>query len=252
MNKTKIINILERLSGRQIVRRSPGRGADLFANIDQIYGKQNFRVVFDVGANVGQTAVVYRKEFRNAEIYSFEPVSATFQKLEANLGVTEGVHLFKIGFGSKASSVEISLGEDSRTSSILYPQGSVLESVEIETLDDFVVQHDLDCIDLLKIDTEGYELEVLKGGYGLLRTQRIAMIYIEVELVHTNRHFVSLEDINNVLVEHGYEIFGIYEQQPHWTGEHSISFCNVLYIAPKLIPQHIKPDCYPFRPEIQQ
>ena len=53
--KTKIINILERLQGRQIARRIPDRGADLFSNIDQIYGKNNFRVVFDIGANIGQT-----------------------------------------------------------------------------------------------------------------------------------------------------------------------------------------------------
>lgn len=234
MIKTKIINILERISGRQIARRTPDRGADLFANIDQIYGKQNFRVVFDVGANVGQTAGVYRKEFPRAEIYSFEPVAATFRELEKNMGANESVHLFQMGFGSHASTVEISvLAENSHISSILHRVGPDSEFVEIQALDDFVAQHGIDKIDLLKIDTEGYELEVLKGVQHLLRKQRIGMMYIEAELNKTSRHFLSVEELSGALKEYGYQIFGVYEQKPgFWTGEHSIFFAMFCTLHP--------------------
>lgn len=245
--KTRVILFLERLLGRQIVRRSPGRGADLFANIDQVYGKNNIRVVFDVGANVGQSASAYRKEFPNAEIYSFEPVADTFQQLAANISGTNGVHVFQIGFGNQVSSMTINLAEDSRCSSIKYPTGIGSETVNIQTLDSFSEGHGFKTIDFLKIDTEGYELEILEGAHELLKNQKIGMIYIETELMRSTRHFVPIHMLNTVLEGHGYEIFGVYEQQPHWSGEHSILFCNVLYIAPKLIPQHVNPAEYPLR-----
>ena len=42
------------------------------------------RIIFDVGANIGQTALSYLKNFPDAEIFSFEPISETFQQLQAH------------------------------------------------------------------------------------------------------------------------------------------------------------------------
>ena len=117
--------------------------------------------------------------------------------------------------------------------------------VQIETLDMFVTEHNIAMIDLLKIDTEGYEREVLKGTHELLRNQRIGMIFIETEIMRTPRNFVPIHDLNEIRTEYGYEIFGVYDQQPNiWAGEHSVCFCNVLYISPKLIAGNVNPNTY--------
>ena len=73
------------------------------------------------------------------------------------------------------------------------------------------------------------------------------MLYVEAELMRTARHFWSIDELNEVLTGYGYQIFGVYEQQPCWNGEHNILFCNVSYIAPRLVSSDVGPNSNPFR-----
>jgi tRNA1(Val) A37 N6-methylase TrmN6 len=61
-------------------------GLDLAYDLKRILDGNQLQTVFDVGANVGQTALYFNKHFPNANIYSFEPVKGTFGTLESNVG----------------------------------------------------------------------------------------------------------------------------------------------------------------------
>jgi hypothetical protein len=107
--------------------------------------------------------------------------------------------------------------------------------VRLETVADFCREEQLQKVDFLKIDTEGYEVEVLQGARPMLATQQIRLIYLECGPVAGGDYFVSLDQVGRVLAEFDYQLFGIYEQQPSFNGERNIFFFNPLFICPDLI-----------------
>lgn len=93
--------------------------------------------------------------------------------------------------------------------------GEALESNEsitqfvarAETLDSLAERHGLERIRLLKIDTEGHELNVLKGAEGLLREKRIDFIAAELNLPGLARNRTNQHELRRFMVEHGYHMF---------------------------------------------
>jgi hypothetical protein len=65
---------VERSVKCRIYRNSLPHGVDFFYDLDRRFGRASIKVVFDIGANTGQSALAYSREFPEAEIYSFEPV----------------------------------------------------------------------------------------------------------------------------------------------------------------------------------
>lgn len=81
--------------------------------------------------------------------------------------------------------------------------------VQTTTLDVFCKQHRISCIDLVKIDVEGYEEEVLMGAHNLLENKRIKMIILEhskVILKILNKNIFTLYDI---LDGCGYQLYSL-------------------------------------------
>ncbi len=244
----KILQIIERTFKCRIFRKSLPRGTDIFFDINNLYGIKNFQTVFDVGANVGQSAIEYSEKFPYANIYSFEPVSSSFQNLKKNTEHLDRVHVFHNGFGSKLEEPEININDDySEVNSIRFNKGSKTEKIKVLTIDHFAEKESIDKIDFLKIDTEGYELEVLNGVKGMLENKKIGLIYIECELIETDKHFVTFDKLVENISQYGYELLGIYEQQPHWTGEKTILYCNPVFISPELVSKDVNSNNYPLK-----
>ena len=245
--KERLIRAVEKLFGCKIYKTPLPRGTNKFSDIDQSFGLQNFRIVFDVGANVGQSAIPYHKHFSKAKIFSFEPVKETYKKLLDNVLNFERIQALNFGFGAEEKTVHIGLNEDSRLNSIVYHHGNREETVSIRTIDSFARENGIEIIDFLKIDTEGYEFEVLEGAYEMLRKQSIRLLHIEAEPIETEKHFPSFDKLSKFLLTFGYELFGIYEQQPHWDRRKSIRFFNPVYICKRLVEQDVTPNSYPLR-----
>jgi len=92
--------------------------------------------------------------------------------------------------------------------------------------------------DFLKVDTEGYDLEVLSGAEPLQREQRVHFILSECEPVARPRNdyaFVDFASLAEFLGGFGYHVFGVYEQQPEWDGRNVPLFWNALFICEKLV-----------------
>lgn len=230
---------LERLCRCRIYRDTLPQGVDMFFDLDRTFGIENFHTVFDVGANIGQSAQLYLQNFRAANVYSFEPVAATYRKLEALAQIHRPrLRTFSCAMGATAGEVNIHVHAFDRMSSIPHRRpDDKAELVQQETLSDFCREEGIEKIDFLKIDTEGYELQVLEGAAPLLENQRIRLLLVECEPVAKSEYFVSFAEVSSFLYRFKYELFGIYEQQPSFSEDRNIFFFNPVFICPDLIPQ---------------
>jgi FkbM family methyltransferase len=226
---------VERCFDCRIYGQTLPHGVDCFKDIQKQFGREFFKMIFDVGANIGQSMIKYAERFPHAEVHSFEPVAANYEKLEAAARHNPLLHAHKLGMGERAGLVDIHLNQHSTTCSIKHGDpGAGLETIELETLSGFMDKHNVGAVNFLKLDTEGYELEVLAGAAKVLDEQRIHFLFIECEPVSTGRKFVSLEALGSHMHKHGYRPFGIYEQQNEWDGTKALRYVNAVFVCGNL------------------
>lgn len=212
-------------------------GVDIAHDIRHFDPKLEIKLVFDIGANIGHTTTLFSKRFPDAQIYAFEPVSNSFSKLKENTIQNKNIHCFHQGFGSQKMDKLIYLQKCSTCNSLLEEFNNKNsnhigeETIKIDTIDDFAGLHGINSIDLLKTDTEGFELEVLKGADKLLLQNKVMFIYVEAGFSSTNDRHIPLEVLKDYLKKRGFSLFGIYEQTHEWTGEPRLYFCNALFFS---------------------
>lgn len=146
-------------------------------------------VVLDVGANVGDwTASFHSISGRNATVHAFEPVSATYQQLSQNinrLNIESQTITQQIAFSEQAGEIDILVVEDGLGINTLEFDERMkftaqrLEKVTTTTIDDYASRFGIPRINLLKIDTEGHDLAVLRGAKQLLAESSIDVIQFE-------------------------------------------------------------------------
>jgi len=145
-------------------------------------------VVLDIGANIGNYSKNIFRISENITIYAFEPHPITYKKLTMSV-VSKSFHSFNLAVGSKNSELQLYDYEDQDGSSHASIYKEVIESihkgraikhdVKVIRLDNFLQEHSIDRIDLLKIDTEGNELDVLKGLGNWIPDGKIKAIHFE-------------------------------------------------------------------------
>lgn len=155
-------------------------GVDVEVDLQRLTAASPLRTIFDVGGNFGQSAIKFSRAFPEAQILTFEPVPDSFRKLEVNIAGRRGIEAFNHGFGDIAGSFEIQIQPNAGGNTLLGTKsahGSV--EIRLETLDAFASEKGIEEIDLLKIDVEGYELQVLRGAEGLLARGAVRHVYAE-------------------------------------------------------------------------
>jgi FkbM family methyltransferase len=225
----------EALTGCRIYRNSLPQGTDLAADINRSFGRENIRTVFDVGANVGQSALEYWEIFPRATIYSFEPIRATYDKLRAATRAYPRIQAFQCAMSARKGTGKIYVASDSRKSSIHHPRGGdQTEQIDLVTLDEFTSGAAIPKIDFLKIDTEGHEFDVLQGATSLLQTQRIRLLMLECEPIPTGVGFTALAPVATFLEQFSYRLFGVYDQQLDWDGTRRIQYFNAMFVSAEM------------------
>jgi len=154
--------------------------------------------IFDVGANHGDFARAASACFPLGHVWLFEPLPALWPKLErqaARRADRWSVQPFALGAAAGRLPLQVSTGDDSIGSFVGFdenylsanPSAAVAESIDsrIETLDEFCARENIDTIDLLKIDVEGFEFDVLAGARRMLARTRA--LIIEVSLIRQAR-----------------------------------------------------------------
>jgi Methyltransferase FkbM domain len=104
------------------------------------------------------------------------------------------------------------------------------ETIQIAAIDSFCESHHINHIDILKIDVEGYELEVLRGAKSYLDKNLIRFIYSEVSFDKYRKVQQYFGEINELLLVHGFRLYGFYEIQRYRDAREGVAFCNALFI----------------------
>jgi FkbM family methyltransferase len=195
----------------------------LVVELNKIAAKKEKILILDVGANRGQSIKIFRKIFKNSNILAFEPAEKVYKKLEENFSMLQGVQVFNFGFGEKSGTVKFYESALDETSTMIYPETSSSyfklkksllllrekkmfneTEVQIKTLDQFILENSLGTIDLLKIDVEGFELEVLRGAADSLRVGKF--LNIQLERHEDNMRINQSNDVSLLLNTHGYKL----------------------------------------------
>lgn len=171
-------------------------------------------VVIDIGGNIGQTAMLIAYKIKDSgKVISFEPYPETYNRFKTNLELNkhlQNVEIVNIGLGDKPGKLE--MYQDCITNSganrIVYKNDNNLaglKTVEVTTLDNFISQRNLDRINLIKIDVEGFEMKVLLGSKNILN-QYIPDMFIEVDDVNLKKQGDSARNVFDFLRALNYKI----------------------------------------------
>ena len=155
--------------------------------IKSIGSKIKRPVVFDVGANEGEYSKEVKSSNNASKIYAFEPHPENFKKLDEAIS-GENVHKIRAACGSNEGQIYL-YDHDEKGSRHATPVEGVMENihgrekkatkVKVKKIDHFVNSKEINRIDILKIDTEGYEMEVMIGAKEAIKRGRVRCIQFE-------------------------------------------------------------------------
>ena len=179
---------------------------DIAAYIAERLPQAEMKVLFDVGANIGWFTTRFLKAYADCECYLFEPASAKFNEIRATLARFPETDpfvrtkCFRVGMGVVAERSRVTAVRDG-------PSLETVEEVDIITGDAFCVEHGIDRISFLKIDTEGCDLKVLLGFAGMLSQKRVDFVQVEAGMMPENDIHVPIAAFEAILNNFGYRLF---------------------------------------------
>ena len=131
----------------------------------------------EVGANIGEFSLAFKRLFPDGRLYSFEPDPVAFKCLCENLLHQDGCMLFEKAISKDVTDATFYLASDGADSSLIPPEKFESElRVNTWSLDYVLEAMKLCKIDLLKIEAEGYEPEILIGGQLMLQMTDLVVI----------------------------------------------------------------------------
>ena len=160
-------------------------------------------VVYDVGAQFGDYALICDKLY-NAKVYAFEPLPINHRRMtELHKMHGSRARLFSYAIGETHGKADIYFSSDKTGSTMMSKMqamqaGSLRETVEFVSLDSFVESPDIEPPTLLKIDVEGYELDVIRGASKLISRFKPRII------LEAHSSFLECNAIN-LLLSAGYQ-----------------------------------------------
>jgi FkbM family methyltransferase len=166
---------------------------------------QNGETALDIGSNLGIFTLILSDLIgADGKVYSFEPSAAAFYKLNKiiRLNNLNNVETFRLGMGRKEDEIELYYNpQQSGLSSIVerVTENCIPERIRIITLDSFI-NYLPGKVSFIKIDTEGYEPDVLIGGTNLIQKYKPA-IYIELGGKYQEYSYAAID----ILKKHNYE-----------------------------------------------
>ncbi len=175
-------------------------------------------VLIDVGANIGQTAMMFAKiAGENATILGFEPDPVNYSSAIVNLNKNKfaNIQYYNIGLGSQNETLPLKINTPSNRGGNRMDRNGNPDSipVTIERLDDVLKKKSISNVDLIKIDVEGFELEVLKGAQHILKHGN-PVLFIEISDKNLREQETTPEEVFLFLTSLGYGIVNSITRKP--------------------------------------
>ena len=191
-------------------------------HLRKVLKRLDVNCVFDVGANRGEYARLLREEGYNGDIISFEPNKETYQYLSEIARKDERWAVYNMALGSEETTQNLNVATLPYLSSLLAPTdyadtifGGVeiahTQSTEVKRLDSIyskLVKHISDPRIFLKMDTQGYDLEVIKGAEGCLQNVLGLQSEVSVRPLYENmpNYLQSLAEYHSL----GFNLTGLF------------------------------------------
>ena len=212
----KLLHALLSAPGRRALRLGVAASIEHSAALK----RRDFRTVVDIGANVGQFALFASERYPNANIFSFEPLEDCWSVFDKIFGGNDRVRLFRYAIGPYDGQASINVTSENDSSSILAPAQTQAEvfgtkvkteqKIEIRRLGSVISEGEIIQPALLKIDVQGFELEVLKGCGHLL--DLFNELYVEASYVELYKGQPLAGEVIDFLRSRGFEIRGVFNQ----------------------------------------
>ena len=182
----------------------------------------NIPIIFDVGGHYGETVELYNKLYEKSIIHTFEPNAEFYKKLKlfCTNQTNENNKIFphNIALGEKVEKKKYF--EYSKT---LYSGFYKLKKTansndhvikktfdfKTQSGDNFCKLNNINSIDILKINVQGYEPNVIRGFKQKLNNNKIKTIIVEFDYSHRYEKNVSISDLESLLAPYGYTLFDI-------------------------------------------
>ena len=217
MSKLEILNSLLHRFGFELGRYN--KGVNSILRRRAFLEKYNVDLIIDVGANTGIFGNETRWSGYKVNIVSFEPLSDAFEKLLQNTAGDTRWKSYNFALGAENSKGTINISSNSHSSSILDISDIHLnaessapysgkQEIEIKTLDSIFDQIGANANEIyMKIDTQGFEMNVLNGASGSLRMINTIQLEMSLHPLYSNQALYN--DIMNFLHSRGYKLIDI-------------------------------------------
>jgi FkbM family methyltransferase len=222
--------------GYDLRRASGALGEDPFRDMKRLAGAVKPAVVIDVGANVGQSVARFREVFDRPLIHAFEPGDRAFAELQRRTSGTPGLCLNRCALGPRPGHGDLIENTCSDMSSFLEPGpenwGSVERRVQVPigTIDEYCAERGVTRIDVLKTDTQGFDLEVLRGAQDLMERHAVHLVLLEITFSALYEGLPDLDEIYAFMRGAGFVLVSFY--QFHYRHDRA-GWTDALFVDPR-------------------
>jgi FkbM family methyltransferase len=214
----------------------PARNGE-FALIRQL--RSDLKLAFDVGCNVGDwTAEVRAQTNGSCAVVCIEADAANASHLKRRFAGAAGVDIHHVAASDSAGTAffRVGDGDNSGVGHLAGAPGDGIVEVATTTLDLLALDYPGRDIDLLKADIEGAEMALLRGGAGLFRDKRVAVMVLEYN-VTWHEFGTSLRQLFEFSGDHGYTVlcatpFGFARMPRYGIGLEDFRLRNLVLVRP--------------------
>lgn len=201
-------------------------------------------VIFDVGANVGSSTLQYAIDYPDRiTLYAFEPVPRSYEKIVEKAKDLQNVFVFKTAVSDFVGKANFNVSHESgdHCASSLFEYSDKLEAnwgpvkhhfeiteqieVDVIRLDAFIEEHGIECINYFHCDTQGSDLNVLKGMGDHIHKIQEGVVEVAIKYNALYKNQVMIDTMMQFLTEHNFEIISV-QANDAWRNEANIMFRN--------------------------